>query len=426
MGFKKLFFEGRVMNKESDDIEEIVTKLRNQIEFIHGLKISDIIDFLDTLGRHWARDKEVGGAAGQSARYLAGFLKPENLETMLDTALRKKEALDGFVRLNSRNVVYHAQPRGLVVHWIAGNVPILGFISILQALLTKNVSLVKASSKAYAEFLVLLRSFSKINTGKIQGADLSKTIGAVLVDSNDRENQEKLSLAADVRIAWGGQAAMESIMNLPKKITAEDLIYGPKYSYAVVGKECLGGNTRDTAYRLAIDASVFDQYGCSSPHTVFVEQGGKVTTLEFADELAKQLDLVNRRLIPKGKTDPKKAMDILTLRSKYEFVGHVFSSKNTDWTVIYSDEEGLAVPCFSRVVFVRPIKDIHKVKDYNDRHKQTMGIAVADKRRYDFVDKATLFGVDRCPALGKMSFFESPWDGMFALDRMVRWVTTCK
>jgi hypothetical protein len=62
----------------------------------------------------------------------------------------------------------------------------------------------------------------------------------------------------------------------------------------------------------------------------------------------------------------------------------------------------------------------------DNRKIQSIGIAINDEERFDLVDKITFFGGDRCPPLGKMSFFDSPWDGMFGMDRMVRWITTYK
>ena len=105
--------------------------------------------------------------------------------------------------------------------------------------------------------------------------------------------------------------------------------------------------------------------------------------------------------------------------------GQVFSSENTDWTVIYSEEIGLAQPCFSRVAFVKPLKDLN-LKGLNTRHQQTVGLAMKNNSREDFVDNLTMFGADRCPKVGEMTLFGSPWDGMFAIDRMVRWIVTWK
>jgi hypothetical protein len=137
------------------------------------------------------------------------------------------------------------------VHWIAGNVPVLGIFSVLMALLTKNACLLKASSKSYEEMVQLLDSFNDVSTKRVKGKDLAKCVAVVLVDKEDHESQLELSMAADVRIAWGGREAVESIIGMKKKPEAEDIVFGPKYSYAVIGRELLRGDMRPLAYKLA-------------------------------------------------------------------------------------------------------------------------------------------------------------------------------
>jgi hypothetical protein len=422
--FKLIFSDGRICGKESDDMDSITGHLRESAGWLHGIKVDELVDFFDCVGKHWLKSPEIKRRFGSTLKFLARFMEKKNLTTLLDTALRDRHALDGFVKLNKTKTLFHAQPRGLTVHWIAGNVQVLGLFSVLQALLTKNACLVKASSKSYEDMTMLLESFSEVSTRGLRGSRLAKAVAVVLVDRDDKENQRKLSMAADVRIAWGGREAVKSITMMEKRTETEDIIFGPKYSYAVIGKECLRGDVRPLAYKLAIDASAFDQYACSSPHTVFVELGGKITPQGFARELAKQMDFVSKHVIQAGKPDPGKSLDILKARNEYEFRGQVFSSKNTDWTVIYSDEHGPAQACFSRVVFVRPVGDISDVCGFSNRGMQTLGLSVSDERRRKFADDATVHGIDRCPPIGEMSFFQSPWDGMFALDRLVRWVTT--
>jgi hypothetical protein len=48
------------------------------------------------------------------------------------------------------------------------------------------------------------------------------------------------------------------------------------------------------------------------------------------------------------------------------------------------------------------------------------------EKRFELIDNLTLLAGDRCPNVGNMSLFDSPWDGMFGMDRMVRWITTYK
>lgn len=136
------------------------------------------------------------------------------------------------------------------------------------------------------------------------------------------------------------------------------------------------------------------------------------------------METVNRLILPKSQISEEKSMDIISIRAEYDFKGEVFAPKNTDWTVIYSEEKGLANPCFSRVIFVRPIKNAEDVGKFHNRKIQSIGIGISDhNRRKKLVDSITLLGGDRCPSIGNMSKFHSPWDGIFGMDRMVRWIS---
>ena len=87
---------------------------------------------------------------------------------------------------------------------------------------------------------------------------------------------------------------------------AEDIIFGPKLSFMAVGKESFENErlTKKLIRKAATDISVFDQTACASPHTIFVEEGGKVNPKEFAERLAAEMGkAVNR--IPVGEFDSK-------------------------------------------------------------------------------------------------------------------------
>jgi len=420
MNFTIVFQNGKTCTKDTDDIDSVITVLRKRISFMHELKSDDVLEFFD----HASRDllKNPAFRKDYEMQYAARFMKRANLEVMLDTALRNRKALDEFVKLNATTTFYHAQPRGLAVFWSAGNVPLLGLFPLIQALLTKNVCLVKLSSKAYTDLVRAAAFLSSVHTEKIQGSELMRVVTFILLKRDDRETMEKLSMAADIRIAYGGQESINAIMGLKKRFSTVDIAHGPKYSYAVISKEMLN-DSKQWAQKLAIDISVFEQYACSSPHTVFVERGGKQSPEAFAQCLAEQLALVCRMIIPKEQENPHKTMEILKIKTLYEFKGKVLSSENNEWAVIYSEEEGFADACGSRVVFVRPLDNLNTLRDMNNRNKQTMGLAMPHEKKMGFADTVTLFGIDRCPALGSMNTYESPWDGTFDIDSMVRWVT---
>lgn len=425
MSSVRVIFRNGTACNQKEQVEVLIKELKNRKESLHSIPINDLLDFFNSLSSFLSKTP-ILAKTGYS-KNIVDFLNKSQLESSLNIALHGNlDALDKFVDLGSKKFLFHAQPRGLVVEWLAGNVPILGLFSIFSALLTKNVCLAKVSGKGHEELTQLLSLVKEVNTSKIRGADILNFLTLVLIDSDDQENHEALSLNADVRIAWGGEEAIKNITSLKKSPHTEDIIFGPKYSYALIDKESLESNKILIAQRLAVDVSTFDQYACSSPHTVFIEEGGKFSAKEFAAELAKQLELVNRALIPKNETDPGKAAEIIALRSEYSLTGQVWKSEGTEWTVLYSQERGLFRGCFSRVIMVKPIKNLEEIALYNDRGKQTLGVALTKENKIKYLDKITLNGIDRCPDLGTMTFFESPWDGMFFFDRLIRWVTISK
>jgi hypothetical protein len=235
-----------------------------------------------------------------------------------------------------------------------------------------------------------------------------------------------LSKAADVRVAWGGKSAVESVLNYPKKYWAQDAIFGPKYSFAVISKDSVSeDDLGDLAYRLALDASVFEQQGCNSPHTVFIEEGGLVSPRRFAEALGHGMEKVLKR-IPKPSVSGNEASTIVTIRAEYDFLGEVYSSQGTEWTVIYSDEEGMADACYSRTLFVRPVSSIESVLSFISHHHQSMGLSALDPQRTNFAQDACARGIERVTEIGKMSVYDHPWDGMFPMDHFVRWVSLYK
>ena len=199
---------------------------------------------------------------------------------------------------------------------------------------------------------------------------------------------------------------------------------GPKLSFSVIGKEalCDERKARKLARRVSVDASVFDQTGCASTHNVFVESGGIISPLEFAEHLADCMAKTARQ-IPKSAMTPEELAAVHSARGVYDFKGTVFGDDDSVWTVLYSEEMELSKPVYSRVVFVHRIDALNDVLSLVTDDIQTIGLAAEGEKAMQFASAAAERGVVRFPACGKMLNFESPWDGMFIMDRLVRWIT---
>ena len=172
---------------------------------------------------------------------------------------------------------------------------------------------------------------------------------------------------------------------------------------------------------MARDTVALGQRGCNSPHTVFVERGGSLAPEEFAALLGEELRRAARQA--PADTAPQEAFEILGWRAEYDMRGQAWYGEGVRWSVFYSeDDRGLATPCYGRTLFVRPVDDVFEVVALCSINTQTAGLALGD-RRLKVAEALTAKGIERCPEVGRMSLYDAPWDGMYPIDRMVRWVS---
>lgn len=394
----------------------------------------DLITLIDAAARRWmAPDSPLAPLRQQGLVFLASWCAAPRLRATLDEGLRgARGALDGarpFAGTNRR--LYLAAPRGLVAHWLAGNVPLLGMLALSQAIATRNANLLKAASAYAAVIPLLLEAFRGLTVrsagGRVlSGDDVLASVAVVHFDRDDLASAEALSGAADVRLAWGGREAVEAVAQLPRRATCEDVIFGPKLSFAVIGREELAGErlARRAARRLAVDVCVFDQYACASPHAAYVEEGAAVDAAGFCALLAEELAKVSPR-IPKGPIDAGTALAVVRARTRAELTGALWASADLDWSVLLEPAGAprFPAPTYSRVLSVQAVRDVMDCVAVVSRGIQTVGLALEGERRLRFVEAAAQAGADRFPALGRMTYFDSPWDGAFLAERLVRWVS---
>ena len=193
-----------------------------------------------------------------------------------------------------------------------------------------------------------------------------------------------------------------------------------------IGKEMLSkeANLQKLFRRVATDASVFDQYACASPHTIFVEKGGDISPEDFAMNLAEHMEKTSKR-IPKEAADAGTAGNVNSMRMLYEFTEEVWSSDDTTWTVLFDSKgsDGLVDPTYSRVITVRAIEDIMESANFANPDIQTIGLGLSPDRKSMYANIAAENGASRFPDIGRMTHFDSPWDGMFLISRLVRFVS---
>lgn len=175
----------------------------------------------------------------------------------------------------------------------------------------------------------------------------------------------------------GGREAIESVSGLPKKYNSQDILFGPKLSMMVVGSDALDSDKaiRKLIRRAATDSSVFDQFACASPHTIFVEKGGLITPKEFAEKLASAMDKALVRL-PTQVPDIGQANKIRSKIAEYAFIGEYWHDKHLRWTVLFDEGIELVEPTYQRVITVKAVDNVFDVVDSVHEDIQTVGLAM--------------------------------------------------
>jgi hypothetical protein len=362
------------------------------------------------------RDAEVAGlSAVPGFAFLASFVRPDHLERLIASEL-PVAALSGYVSAGERRGV-RLVPRGVACHWIAGNVPLLGMFSWALSMLLGNVNVVRVSSRQDDLFTPLLRLLAETSA---EGERLAAETIVLSFDRDDLEAHRAMSEIADVRVAWGGREAVDSIRSLPCDWECDTLVLGPRISMAVVDPAVL---TPQLLTRLATDIAYFDQQACSSPQRIYVKgRAGEPAFEQAVSDLSKALAEQSRKF-PRHQLDFGETYRIVLDRTRVALSGgRLHLDDGTQWTVAVVDRPLDEVRCANRFVQVVPFAATAEILPAIPRNVQSAILALGEADAVAFTEAAAHAGVCRFPRPGQGNFFETPWDGIAVASRLVRWV----
>lgn len=409
---------------EFENFNEIETCLNNNAVIFHEFPVQVILLIINEYSKKIAKDKEILRMEG--VPFLCFYLKKMNMEKQLRLNLGNLEYLDNFVQVEDGKYI-KAQPKGVVCHWMAGNVPTLGIYSVLQSILCKNSNILRVSKGRVREVYELLKLLDNIMVeydGNTYSSNIIlKSIALIYFESFDKDINLQMSLKADARIVWGGKIAVDAISLLPKKTTCKDLIFGPKYSFAVFDKSAIESDDfEEYLENLVKDIIAFNQKGCSSPQVLFIEKS-KLHMEDIAEMLSLQFDKITKRYT---NLDLEQAIAAKIINKRGEYLlgldKLIYIGKGLKYTILIDSEIKLEEAITGRTIFIKEVEDIFDVCPLITKNIQTIGIASKNSKKIlDFTDKVTAFGVDRVVKIGYMNFYDSPWDGSLIMSELVRW-----
>lgn len=406
-------------------IWEILNQARARVGRVRSIPAESLPTALDVLRRSWEKGGTSREAFLESRPARSVGLSPAMIERGIDHFARLLHPAAASSRAASQ--LGHpaanglrAEPLGVVLHVVSGNVFFGPAESLLAGLLTRNVNLVKRP-RGCGDFLeFFFRSFQEA------AGDLASCTALLDWSGGNEDIEGILGREADGIVIAGDAETIASYRRQASSSTAL-LEFGPRVSIAVVGEAALD---RLDVEGLARDVALWDQLACTAAQCIYVQ--GEVAAIQVAKRLAAALaDLA--RTLPEGEAGLDERIEVGRFRDVARFTeamgaARVFPGPSGSLSTVVFEKDPSFLPS--------PLRRSVRVKSFNGIGDlapalrpargilQTVGLAVAAEDRVGYEECLAGLGARRFCAIGTMN--EPPpdalHDGTMELGRLVRWV----
>jgi hypothetical protein len=332
----------------------------------------------------------------------------------IDRALSKLDDPAGTLRF----------PRGLVFHVPPANVDTIFVYSWALSALAGNANIVRISARSGGAADAVLDALN----AALDGADpvIAATQRMVTYGRDDAVTAA-YSAACDLRVIWGGDAAVTEIRRHPLPPHARDLTFPDRSSFSLISTAgwlaAADARRREAAEGLYNDSYWFDQAACASPRAIFLvgPDGERVR-----DELIAALGDVVARRAP----ELDAAMAVQKRVSTYDLAADGIATAlrfegNAIATVELAEPAGLPRHWLGTGTFpyaiVGSLDALVPIVQRRDQTVTHFGFSVEELTA--FARSLGGRGVDRIVPLGQALAFSSVWDGYDLLREFTRLTT---
>lgn len=304
-----------------------------------------------------------------------------------------------------------AFPRGLLLQYLVGNLPLAGLYSVLRGIISRNVNLLKLPSRDLVSVLGLVETMIATDPDHPVSRALS-----VAYWPHDANIGEQCLASADTVCIWGGGNAVEAVK---RKVRANVPVseFGPRWSISLVDlTDC---DPAEAALRLVEDVAFYDQEACFNTQRAFVKGDSR----QFMSHLRDRFEAFAARYPLESNRDAFAHRSSTLLEARY--LGHDVE-EGPDWAVI-AMARGLPDPAFAhplgRTLMLYSVDDFSEALPFMNAQMQTVSVfpsAVSQQWR----DPLALAGANRVVELGwsRMPRQGFTHDGVFGMHALVRLV----
>ena len=311
--------------------------------------------------------------------------------------------------------------RGSVFHISPSNVPTNFAYSMVFGLLSGNNNIIRLPSKNFPQIKLLCDILIKLAKKKVFRKSFNRLL-LIKYDNSDLISSQ-LSKEVEARIIWGGDNTVTKFKSFMTKPRCIDLAFANRYSISVIDSNKIGKlNSKDLkilAKKFYNDTYTMDQFGCSSPNSVFWLGKNNDAKKKFWFQLSKivdkeyDLDLsaANKKISnlmnytlgknKKFKTNIKN-FNLITLKSK---------------KLNFNNFENINFGTFFEI----NLYNINSLQKYTSEKLQTItyyGTNFITIKK--FIIKNKIKGIDRIVPIGRAFDLTPEWDGVDIISTLSR------
>ena len=311
--------------------------------------------------------------------------------------------------------------RGTVLHITPSNVPTNFAYSMVFGLLSGNNNIIRLPSKNFIQVKILCNILIKLSKKDKYKKNFKKFL-LIKYDNSDFISSE-LSKNVEARMIWGGDNTVNKFKTFVTKPRCVDLAFANRYSISIIDSNKLAKlnnpNLIIFAQRFYNDTYTMDQFGCSSPNSIFWLGKNKVAREQFWFELGK---IVNKKYDLGVSGANKKISNLMNFTLNKN---HKLNMSIKNFNLIRLKNKKINFDNLDNINFGTFIEfeltSINFLKKYTSEKLQTItyyGIEFKDIKK--FIIKNKVKGIDRIVPIGRAFDLTPEWDGVDIISTLSR------
>ena len=326
--------------------------------------------------------------------------------------------------LNNYNFFKNRVGRGTVLHITPSNVPTNFAYSMVFGLLSGNNNIIRLPSRKFIQVEILCKILKRLSKKN----NLKKNFNKLLLIRYDNSDTISSLLSKDVeaRIIWGGDKTINKFKSFITKPRCIDLAFADRYSISLIDSNMLSrlnhNKLKNLAQKFFNDTYTMDQFGCSSPNTVFWLGKNNVYKKKFWIELKK---IVNQKYDLDLSGANKKISNLMNFTINKN---KIFKINNNNFDLITLENSKSDFDTFNNVNFGTFVEinlnNVNQLHGYVSEKLQTItcyGIEFDIIKK--FIIKNKLKGIDRIVPVGRAFDLTPEWDGVDIIATLSRTIS---